>query len=384
MRLLLACLLLLGLSITALANDSRVTGESGRVRRVSDEKTTVRMVREAVRMDLYAAYYDVAAEFVFHNDGPATTVRMGFPERGAGDVGHDEKGFQRFATWVDGRPVTATRQLTPQDEEAPGYDAFWVKDVPFAAGQTRTVRVEYRAVPGDDTELTRWATYGFTGGNWAGTVAESTLLVRVHTPGATLVATGVPMQRNGNQFAARWTNWQAELAFEIYYLPTRPDALLWPAGALTQRWLPRDQWLVNLPGKGQAPTWAPPGVMKDGVAYLALPAVATFLQQQAEAANVPNAVQLRWDARANRAELRVGRTLLQVGIRQTSMLVNGRPVPLPARTFLSQPINTMQAPNRSYLYVPAKPLVEAFGGRLALNTATRELSVAISLARRAE
>ena len=100
------------------------------------------MVRERITMDVYSGYYDVDVHFVFQNDGPKTTVQMGFPESGGGDIGSKEfrhqTGFLSFHTWVDGRPVLAAVRLPGQCADE-GYETYWVKTVPFAAGQSRMV-----------------------------------------------------------------------------------------------------------------------------------------------------------------------------------------------------------------------------------------------------
>src|SRR5690349_10328781 len=107
-------LLLLCLAMATYANDSRVIGQSGRVRMIHGEHTTVRMVRETVRMDVYPQTYTVTADFTFTNDGPPVTVTMGFPESGYGDISTEtlrtHSGFQSFHTWVDGKEVPAKRQ----------------------------------------------------------------------------------------------------------------------------------------------------------------------------------------------------------------------------------------------------------------------------------
>ena len=99
MRSLLLVLCLLVLALAARANDGRVTGISGTVRFVRDEKTTIRMLEETVTMDLYPTRYLVTAEFTFTNTGPATSVKMGFPETGGG-VDIDSKYYRTHSSFV--------------------------------------------------------------------------------------------------------------------------------------------------------------------------------------------------------------------------------------------------------------------------------------------
>ncbi len=182
-------ILLCVLALAAVANDSHVVGDGGRVHRMNGKHTTIRMVRERVQMDVYAGYFDVDVHFLFKNDGPKTTVQMGFPESGGGDINSGEyshhTGFLSFHTWVDDQPVTAKR--LPASAPECEYRTFWVKTVPFAAGQSRTVRVQYSSPTFDESTGEEFINYDFTGGNWKGAVDESLLEISFHQPGAHLV-----------------------------------------------------------------------------------------------------------------------------------------------------------------------------------------------------
>lgn len=73
-------------ALAAWANDRAIVGRGGTWKPLQGEHASIRMVSERVRVDVYEKYYDVQASFVFRNEGPATTVTMGFPESGGGDV----------------------------------------------------------------------------------------------------------------------------------------------------------------------------------------------------------------------------------------------------------------------------------------------------------
>jgi hypothetical protein len=140
---------------------------------------------------------------------------MGFPERGGGDLDpsryRQTTGFVRFATWVDGRRVSARRQFGAPEPDGLGYRAYWVKRVSFGKRQSRTVRVRYESKLGDDVTGARWATYDFTGGNWRGTVDESVLLVVPHLPTTNVVTFTLGEERlNASNLRLRKTHWQAE------------------------------------------------------------------------------------------------------------------------------------------------------------------------------
>jgi hypothetical protein len=355
----------------------------GRVQRIKEKQTTVRMVRETVAIDLHPSHYDVIAVFIFKNDGPAVTVQMGFPERGYGDAGPEDT-FIAFRTWVDGGEVQARRKIAHASED--DFLAYRVKDVAFAAGQTRTVKVQYRSPFGNDVSGLRWASYDFTGGNWAGAVEESTLLVTVDIPGATLAVPNLPMRHRENRLATRWTNWQAEFAFSIHFYLTRPDSLIVPGFAAhhTFHTGPHGYLIVNpgapAPDRDHPYQYLPAGILKDGTPHLALAAVTEHMRRQAPFEKRREAVLFHWDAAANLAVLEANGRRLEVGIKQTTIRVDGQDVALPARTFLSLPVRLpFEDAPRSLLFAPAVPIVEALGGTVRYDPETRRLNIGLPL-----
>lgn len=141
-----------------------------------DEHPTVSMDRCIVNADVYADESRVRCEFVFTNDGPVQTVVMGFPAQGgfgdSGGPGYSPR-LEDLRTWVDGAPVaTSLRPGVQTDREQPGV-SWYVKRVPFGAGQTRAVRVEYRQPNGEDSIGGRWFPYAVsTGASWRGPIGE--------------------------------------------------------------------------------------------------------------------------------------------------------------------------------------------------------------------
>src|SRR5688500_15311611 len=102
MRVTTLLIVLLSCSLSAWANDSVIVGIGGSLQPLEGEHKSICMVREHVRMIILPGYtYRVTADFVFHNDGPATTVMMGCPESGGGDVDPNRykkrSGFKSFA-----------------------------------------------------------------------------------------------------------------------------------------------------------------------------------------------------------------------------------------------------------------------------------------------
>lgn len=217
---------LLAVPLPALANDTEVEGVGGRVRAMSGENRQIRMVRETVTMEVYPTYYDVTVDFSFANDGPATAVKMGFPESGYPANG-GISAFSGFRTWVDGKAVAATRQQVPGNPDVDGYQAYWVKEVAFGAHQDHRIRVQYRAPTGGSvpsrpfSDSALIAEYNFTGGNWQGTVDDSLLTANLHVPPDYVVHFGqgratTPMTRSGNSLVFHRQNWQAQEKVTIW------------------------------------------------------------------------------------------------------------------------------------------------------------------------
>ena len=139
------------------------------------------MVSEKVDVQLALSSPKVRCEFVFKNEGPATTVKMGFPE-GYGGVDmdwRDKTAFGSFRSWVDGK--AAKTKFVPGDPQGHGdYQAWHVKDVHFGAGQTRTVVNEYESGFGYDSMGGISFAYVLrTGASWKGKIGQARITVDV-------------------------------------------------------------------------------------------------------------------------------------------------------------------------------------------------------------
>lgn len=263
---------LLGLPRLALANDGAVVGVPGNWKWAGNGTTKVRMVREKVVLTLDSEpTYAVDADFVFHNDGPATTVKMGFPESGGGvDVEPDEwrhkTAFQDFRTYVDGRRARVKRIF--QRGESESYDALWIKTVTFAANQTRKVSVHFRTqYGGEAAEFSAYCNYTFSGGNWNGKVDESVLVIHPTEP-ASYMFRAQPEEVRGHDLIFRWKNWEAEEDFQVYFTAV-PDNWLELADSDVRK---DGVTAVTVPGKRgpESYTYLPGAVRRDGEVYVKL------------------------------------------------------------------------------------------------------------------
>ena len=390
--------LLIGLFLLAklvLANDgfSSVTGTGGRVHLMTKEHPTIRMEREWVRMDLYPHYYDVSATFIFTNDGPATTVTMGFPESGEGD-GDGSSGvipkkgksaFILFTSSVDGQQVAVTRKPTElkQDNQESSYKALWVKQVTFAPAQRRTVTVNYQSYYGGGSSLgepnpeTRFVIYQFTGGNWKGTVAESQLTVVSHLVGLIGFSPEVPNPKRltSSSYADgiwnyTWRNWQAQGDFTLTY------AVI-DSGYLTFEFeipiFTPTAWKKVLfkPGQIEHQKVVPLLLLRKNTTFIQLETMVSLLTSTP--AYPGDQVTIVWKRKWNEVVLKVGSHAFKWHTGKAEMDIDGISKPLPAAPFLS----ALDYNNERQLYVPLRVIVQYFKGAVSLNMKTRQVKVTI-------
>ncbi|MFI5385265.1 MAG: DUF4424 family protein [Fimbriimonadales bacterium] len=170
--------LLLSAAYAIPADDTAVDGIGGNIKMMKGHPT-IRMVSEDVRVKLPQA--TVRAVFVFHNDGPATTVKIGFPESGTGyDHGTRRNSlFGYFRSYVDGKRIKVKREGNLHvEEEDNSYHIWWTKSVHFGRHQTRVIVDEYKGGIGGDTTNHAFFTYVMsTGGSWKGNIKRARITV---------------------------------------------------------------------------------------------------------------------------------------------------------------------------------------------------------------
>ncbi|BCM91409.1 hypothetical protein IAD21_03281 [Abditibacteriota bacterium] len=215
-------LALVGIGLSAEANDSAASGIGGNWRLLSREHKSVQMVREHVVLrQLPGAEFETTANFEFCNHGKAVTITMGFPEMAGGDQAGNLGRLAGFRSWVGGQKVPVKFVTAGKGEDETG---LYIKRVHFAARQTRHIRVNYRSRSGSwSSSGTFDLIYDFTGGNWKGKVKESVLDV-VLLPGRQYVNSlptlrtscgATSIYRKGNLFRFRWIDWQAQREFDF-------------------------------------------------------------------------------------------------------------------------------------------------------------------------
>jgi hypothetical protein len=139
------------------------------------------MLEEWVRLEVQEDAYTATAccEFVFANEGPATTLLMGFPAKLAENPDRPSHGLEvkDFQATLDGVPLEYAREMgiSPPGETRLTPVAEWVTfEVPFAAGEVRTLVHTYRLeLPGDSSGENRLGYVLTTGALWAGPIGRA-------------------------------------------------------------------------------------------------------------------------------------------------------------------------------------------------------------------
>jgi len=178
LRLLVCLTLLLAVGVAAWADDTAVQGVGGAVQPMKEHPSIV-MQQMDVHVGVTPDHAAVHCVFVFRNTGPATTVKMGFPE--SGHPTYDPKsppGFTTFRTWLDGKEVR-TRTEGLDVSPADSWRRWRTKQVIFTAKQTRRVEVDYSAPLGYVSDGSGFFEYQVsTGGSWKGPIEHAS--IRLH------------------------------------------------------------------------------------------------------------------------------------------------------------------------------------------------------------
>ncbi|HEY9791004.1 MAG TPA: hypothetical protein V6D22_11430 [Candidatus Obscuribacterales bacterium] len=160
---------------------------------------SVAMKDEVVTMDISDKLIKVDCKFLFHNDGPAAVVRMGFPDQGQGaaepyegvdirPTGSNLKAtFRTYDSWVDGKKV-ATKLVPTNNREL-----YWhTKTVSFKPKSDCLIRDTYTLEPGAQVtaengmyQQTYYVLH--TGSSWHGPIGKAEIIVKfapdvVHGP----------------------------------------------------------------------------------------------------------------------------------------------------------------------------------------------------------
>ncbi len=213
-----AGVLALSISNVACADDAAVQDIGGTLIPMHGHPS-VRMLSEEVHIQLPEGH--VEARFRLRNEGPATTVLIGFPDAG--------NGYQRgriwsFRSWVDGRRARVRRVgRVFWNTARTAYQFWWVKSVHFARGQTRILEEKYRGGRLSMDEQEEEFQYILkTGASWKGLIGHARIVCNV------------PPVRGGGRWNARPQGFRCQgnvLIWDLFRAKPRDDiAVTWVNG----------------------------------------------------------------------------------------------------------------------------------------------------------
>ncbi len=172
------------------------TADSGALGRIGDsvqplEHTQVKMVSKDITAEVNARETYFEAVFTFHNDGPETTVLMGFPEASGLDREPSEEhpyrrfhqDLEDFKTYVDGEEVEVEKEeglLQDNGLNAMGFPNWYTWKVEFAEDETVVVKNTYRAPNSVEAGiLTSTGYIKSTGATWQGSIGEARITFKL-------------------------------------------------------------------------------------------------------------------------------------------------------------------------------------------------------------
>ncbi len=167
---------LLLLCTSVRADDGAVHGVGGSVA-LLEAHPSIRMVWERVDVKLGWETAKVRCRFIFRNEGPATTVKIGFPEKAWGEGSTATSNFKNFKSWVDGKQIK-TRFITSARDNDREYKAWHVKTVAFKARETIEIVDEYESQLGNISDGSRFFEYTLRSGkSWKGPIGKAIIVV---------------------------------------------------------------------------------------------------------------------------------------------------------------------------------------------------------------
>jgi hypothetical protein len=197
------------------ANESPVVGIGGAYHPMRGE-SSVRLVREFIRIEFSPRLARTVVEFEFRNEGPPQTVAMGFPEQ----VVYDRGRYRRFRAEVDGRPLAARPTRWVEESPQTLWARWWVSKVQFAHGERHIIRVRYQEPPGTDEAGYTYRYLFGTGRTWKGAIGsiDVVLVLKGFPPAATVYErippadwqSGSGLTWKANRLAWRFQNWEPD------------------------------------------------------------------------------------------------------------------------------------------------------------------------------
>jgi hypothetical protein len=274
----------------------------------------IRLLREQVHAEIFAAHCDTTATFELRNHGAARTIAVAFAES---QYSSSFVRFKRFSLSVGGRALPARRVIgrATSDGTRPSR---WISRVRFEPGQRRVVRVRYRSNYEGLLHAGNFE-YKFNAGGWSGAVAASRLRVTFRAPGTHFCQASlspvpfadekdaVALKRSGASLLFERRNWRPRGRFSLVFEPTFTPGWLSYSGIAPRQY---SVWVPGSPvGVNSAVLWLPPAVLRGGTTFVSLDELDSRLAARAtEEDGTQRSKALQWKEGSTSATLRVGAT----------------------------------------------------------------------------
>jgi len=187
--LLLAIILLAHAAAIVQADDSAYYGDGYHVYPI--QNSDVQLAAETIVITDNVAFnrtgkgrFTIKVDMTFKNQGPDTTLQMGFPVMIDDSGGELREIDTRFRTWVNGKEVKVIRKQgmpNPLKDDWHFSKTVYTYTVFFKKGETKKIKHSYN-VSGTRFNTNRWELIYFlrTGALWKGVIEDFSLIYKTH------------------------------------------------------------------------------------------------------------------------------------------------------------------------------------------------------------
>jgi len=170
-------ILLFAISGLLFANDTYIEVSGGSLADYSNLKNeNIQMIAETIKLTLYNEYYTTEVYFVFKNEGPGQSIKVGFPQW--------HRGTTQLSNFIDFE-CTVNGVITPFEEiitnnPKPHYrhliiNKWFVRDVFFESISLTTTSIKYSVPYGSYGNGAEYL-YG-TGSTWKGNISKVNIII---------------------------------------------------------------------------------------------------------------------------------------------------------------------------------------------------------------
>lgn len=170
-------------------------------------------------------------QYTFRNRGPARRLQIGLPfDMPACPAESDTNGpkacdpIEHFGTWLDGQRVPVSR-LDQTWQEAIPFNRVYLSEVPFATGQTRTLRHQYLSYHQSGIGGERFGYLLRTGSTWGRPIEKVEIEFELPPESSPCALSNLPFQRQGHWLKIQMKNWRPDRDLEIAFA-SRERALM--------------------------------------------------------------------------------------------------------------------------------------------------------------